>query len=261
VNSSTVSPIVDDLGRVVPLPERVDRVVSLVPSLTEAVAVSAPEVLVGATVWCTHPVDLDVVRVRGTKNPDLRRIVELRPDLVVANKEENRRIDVERLTARGVAVWVTDPSTVPEALDSLGRLLTFGLGLHGEPPWLGQARQAWSHDVPPVRLRVAVPIWRDPWMVVGPHTFAGDLLRRLGAANVFDDADSRYPATTPEGIAHRRPDLVVLPDEPYPFAAADGPEAFPRLRCQVVSGRLLTWYGPSLAEAVHLLDGVQTTQP
>ena len=91
----------DDLGTPVALPEPPRRIVSLVPSLTEALADAVPGALVGATDWCTHPADLDVTRVRGTKNPDLRAVLGLEPDLVVANKEENRELDVRRLRDRG----------------------------------------------------------------------------------------------------------------------------------------------------------------
>src|SRR3954451_13929778 len=98
---------IDDLGGPVRLERPPRRLVSLVPSLTEALAVTVPDRLVGATDWCTHPADLDVQRVRGTKNPDRAAIVALRPDLVVANREENRRLDVERLRAAGLPVWVT----------------------------------------------------------------------------------------------------------------------------------------------------------
>ena len=93
---------VDDEGRPVATPDRVRRVVSIVPSLTEAVALSDRALLVGATDWCTHPSDLDVVRVRGTKNPDVAAIVALAPDLVVANQEENRPDDLDALRAAGV---------------------------------------------------------------------------------------------------------------------------------------------------------------
>ena len=113
----------DDLGADVPLSGLATRVVSLVPSLTEALAASAPDVLVAATDWCTHPADLDVARVRGTKNPDLAAIRALSPDLVVANQEENRELDVRRLREVGVAVWVTRIETVEEALASMSRLL------------------------------------------------------------------------------------------------------------------------------------------
>src|SRR5882757_9909869 len=111
-----VTLIADDLGTPVAVPDRVARVVSIVPSLTETVAVTAPGLLVGATDWCTHPGDLDVVRVRGTKNPDVDAIVGLQPDVVLANQEENRADDIDALRVAGVAVWVTAPETLADAL-------------------------------------------------------------------------------------------------------------------------------------------------
>src|SRR5690349_22846958 len=98
----------DDLGTPLHLDGPAARVVSLVPSLTEAIAATRPEALVGATDWCTHPADLDVSRVRGTKNPDRAAIEALEPDVVLANREENRELDVARLRAAGIAVWVTE---------------------------------------------------------------------------------------------------------------------------------------------------------
>jgi len=239
--------MVDDLGRPVELDRPVRRVVSLVPSLTESLADSG--VLVGATTWCTRPAGLDVTRVRGTKNPDLHAIVALEPDLVVANKEENRELDVRRLHDAGVPVWVTDVETVPQALTSLGRLFGEALDLP-RPAWLDEAAALWSGPVPVATRRVAVPIWRDPWMVVGARTFAGDLLLRLGLDNVYATAADRYPTVPVEDIDARADlDLVLLPDEPYVFTESDGPEAFSRVPTALVSGRLLTWYGPSLVEA------------
>jgi ABC-type Fe3+-hydroxamate transport system substrate-binding protein len=235
-------------------PGRVRRVVSLVPSLTEAIAETAPELLAGATDWCTHPAGLDVTRVRGTKNPDTDRIIALAPDLVVANFEENREADLEVLRAAGVPVWVTVIRTLPEALSELTRMLA-ACGLD-EPPWLDAARTAWADvlDAPPPPSRTAVvPIWRRPWMVLGRDTFAGDVLARLGVANAYATDAERYPKASAEEIARRGPDLVVLPDEPYAFSAADGPEAFPGLPAALVSGRHLEWYGPSLAEARRVL--------
>ena len=243
----------DDLGADVPLTAPATRVVSLVPSLTEALAASAPEVLVGATDWCTHPADLDVARVRGTKNPDLAAIRARSPDLVVANQEENRELDVRRLREAGVAVWVTRIETVEEALASMSRLLTVALGV-ADPPWLVSARALWSQPVAP-RLSVAVPIWRDPWMVVGSPTYTDDLLTRAGLVNVLADRDGRYPSVTPEDIDGAGADVVLLPDEPYVFTAEDGPEAF-TTPTRLLSGRLLTWYGPAMVEAHAELTGL-----
>ena len=227
----------------------VERVVSLVPSLTEAIAATRPEALVGATDWCTHPAELDVARVRGTKNPDVRRVVGLAPDLVVANQEENRELDVRRLREAGVPVWVTRIETVPEAIASMTRLFTEALGWE-QPGWLAEVAAAWDRPVPPVRERVAVPVWRDPWMVVGRDTFTGDLLRRLGLANVYADHRDRYPSVELADLDRPDIDVVLLPDEPYVFNADDGPEAFRVVPTRLVSGRLITWYGPSLLEAV-----------
>jgi ABC-type Fe3+-hydroxamate transport system substrate-binding protein len=238
----------DDLGAPVDAPAPAARVVSLVPSLTESLAATRPDALVGATEWCTHPADLDVTRVRGTKNPDVRRIVELRPDLVVANQEENRELDVRRLRDAGVPVWVTVVETVPQAVTSMTRLFTEGLGW-GCPPWLDEVRDAWDRPAPEPHTRVVVPVWRDPWMVVGRDTFTGDLLRRRGYANVFAGHADRYPKVELAEIDADGVDVVLLPDEPYVFTESDGPEAFTRVPTRLISGRLLTWYGPSLLEA------------
>jgi ABC-type Fe3+-hydroxamate transport system substrate-binding protein len=245
--------VLDDLGAPVEISAPARRVVSLVPSLTESVASVSRESLVGVTDWCTHPGDLDVTRIRGTKNPDVAAIVALQPDLVLANKEENRRTDVEKLRAAGIAVWVTDIETVPAAMASLERL--FDLALQWtRPEWLAEAQQEWAGNHAGEGVPAVIPIWRDPWMVVGSSTFTGDLAARLGLRNTFGDSPERYPHTTVEQILLGRPELIVLPDEPYVFSADDGPECFAEVRIALVEGRLLTWYGPSLATARETLQ-------
>jgi hypothetical protein len=244
--------LADDMGSPVDIPGNVHRIVSLVPSLTEAIAATHRDSLIGATDWCTHPADLTVPRVRGTKNPDWRAIVALEPDLVLANKEENRELDVRRLRDAGVQVWVTVIETVPGALDSMDRLFTEALRWP-VPDWLVEARRLWSGPAPKISARVAVPIWRDPWMVVGSSTYTGDLLRRAGLGNVFDNHRDRYPSVGLDEIDRPDIDCVLLPDEPYVFSATDGPEEFHNVRTELVSGRLLTWYGPAMVEAAHVL--------
>ena len=241
--------VVDDEGRPVLLTGPVRRVVSLVPSLTEAVAATHRDLLVGATDWCTHPADLSVTRVRGTKNPDVDAIVALRPDLVLANAEENRAPDLDALRAAGVVVYVTDIRTLDDAFASLRRMLAVcGFPRVG---WLDAAADAWAAvPSPPVRRRAVVPIWRRPWMAVGRDTFTGAVLARLGVDNALADDPERYPRVDPAALPPH--DLVVLPDEPYRFTADDGPEAF-AAPSVLVSGRLLTWYGPSLTEAAQIL--------
>jgi ABC-type Fe3+-hydroxamate transport system substrate-binding protein len=227
---------------------QIERVVSLVPSLTESIGVTHPELLVGVTDWCTHPAGLEVARIGGTKNPRIDEVVALRPDLVLVNTEENRPADLDALRAARVRLWVTDFETVPAALDGLARLL-LALGL-GRPDWLERADDAWRAPWSGERRTAVVPIWRRPWMALGRDTFAGDMLTRLGVDHVLSGSPDRYPRFDPAGLPPV--DMVVLPDEPYVFTADDGPEAF-TAQSRLVSGRHLTWYGPSLAEARDVL--------
>jgi ABC-type Fe3+-hydroxamate transport system substrate-binding protein len=245
----------DDLGNEVAAPGRVRRVVSLVPSLTESVAACDMTMLVGITRWCSHPADLSVPRLGGTKNPDVPAIIALAPDLVLANDEENRDVDLAALRAAGLPVWVTRIRNLPEALYSLHRMINVGCGLP-RPGWLDAADKAWRYaERGRAGRRAIVPIWRRPWMVLGRDTFAGDLLARLGIGNVYAAHEQRYPKIALADLRRSGADLVVLPDEPYRFTADDGPEAFPEMPAALVSGRHLTWYGPSLVQAPAVLSG------
>ena len=250
--------VTDDLGVAIEFTARPTRVVSLVPSLTESIAVTLPGILVGVTDYCTHPSTVDsLARVGGSKYPKVDAVLAARPDLVVANAEENREEDVLRLRANGIPVWVTEAAhTVPVGLASVRRLLIDVLGAD-EPRWLADAERIWA-GMESVRATAIIPVWRKPWVVIGRDTFAGDVLRRLGVANAYADDPDRYPRPTLDALRAAfdtgAADLVILPDEPYLFTAKDGPEAFPGVRYALVSGRHLTWCGPSLVEAKNLLS-------
>ncbi len=169
---------------------------------------------------------------------------------MVANKEENRELDVRRLRDAGIAVWVTDIETVPAAVTSMETLVDV-LGWR-RPDWLTEVRRLWCGPVPSPTRRVVIPIWRDPWMVVGARTFTTDLVARLGWVNVYDQHAERYPHVDLADLDAAGADAVLLPDEPYVFTATDGPEAFTCTPTELVDGRLITWYGPSLLEASAL---------
>ena len=251
--------VIDARGTSVGLPDRVERVVSLVPSLTEWLVVAGVgERLVGVTDWCLEPAGAlaGLARVRGTKNPDLQAIRELEPDLVVANAEENRKLDVQRLEAGGVAVYVTMPTTVAGAV----------AGLRDLAAAVGDLPRAAARDAdlvaavagayrrrPGRRVRYACAVWRDPWMWVGRRTYAADLLGLAGGEPVLDDPATRSPRLDPATMAALGPELVLLPSEPYEFGAADAEEvaaAFGGPRVELVDGRALTWYGPRIPAAL-----------
>ena len=259
--------VVDARGTAVALPDRVGRVVSLVPSLTEwLVLAGAGERLVGVTDWCVEPAAaLDgVTRVRGTKNPDLAAVRGLEPDLVVANAEENRKLDVQRLEAGGLAVFVTMPTTVAGAVAELRALAAAVGDLPGaaaiDADLVAAVGDAYRRR-PTRRVRYACAVWRDPWLWLGRRTYAADLLGLAGGEPVLDDPATRYPKLDPGAMAALGPELVLLPSEPYEFAKADADEvaaAFPGAGVELVDGRALTWYGPRIPAALaafrELLD-------
>lgn len=223
---------------------------SLVPSLTETLASwGLADRLVGVTDWCTSPDLPGVARVRGTKNPDLAEIGLLRPDLVVANREENRRVDVERLRESGVVVHVTAPDSLVQVAASLRRLGAV-VGAHESADRLAdEIESAVEVSVEPP-LRTFCPVWRDPWISVGTGTIAGDLLRCAGFEVI--PAIDRYPRVELGAVRDLEPEVVLLPDEPYAFgpadlAAFDGWSAAIRF----VDGAALTWWGPRTAAAIE----------
>lgn len=247
------------------------RVVSLVPSLTEALfALEMGERVVGVTDWCVHPRD-DVAglpKVGGTKNPDLTRILALKPDLVVANHEENRRRDVERLREAGVPVWVTYPRTVREGaelLDALAELGGVGAALraHVVEPVLAAVAGAEARAAGQ-RPRVFCPIWRDPWMGVGADTYADDLIRLCGGSNPFaEHGDRRYPRVTLDEVIAAAPEVILLPDEPYRFDERDAAElrglsvpAAESGRIHLIDGTFVSWYGPRIRGAIEKVSAL-----
>jgi ABC-type Fe3+-hydroxamate transport system substrate-binding protein len=251
--------VTDARGTAVELPERVERVVSLVPSLTEWLVVAGVgERLVGVTDWCAEPADAlaGLARVRGTKNPDLEAVRALAPDLVVANAEENRKLDVQRLEAGGLAVFVTMPTTVAGAVGELRDLAAAVGDLPGaaalDAELVAAVGDAYRRR-PARRVRYACAVWRDPWMWLGRRTYAADLLGLAGGEPVLDDPATRYPRLDPATLAALAPELVLLPSEPYAFGDADAGEVaagFAGARVELVDGRALTWYGPRIPAAL-----------
>ena len=233
------------------------RIVSLVPSLTELVWwLGAGDRLVGRTRFCTEPAGLidSVPVIGGTKNPHIDRIQALTPDLVIANREENRREDIEALRSLGIDILLTDPNTVDEAL-AMVRELGQRLDTDASAETLiAESRRALDEPFPAAhrRPRVFVAVWKGPLMGLGANAYGHDLIERCGATNVLASS-TRYPELSREALAALRPDMILLPDEPYPFKQSDADDFSTIAPARVIDGKLVWWYGPRMPEAIRAL--------
>lgn len=219
------------------------RVVSLVPSATETLLAWDVDV-VACTRFCEQPAR---AHVGGTKDPDLAAIVALRPDLVVVDREENRRDDAEALISAGVPLHVTHIASLADVAPMMTSLAT----AVGVPP---PSTVQWHTE--PVWTSVFVPIWKRPWMTVNRRTYGASLLAAIGARNVFDDHPDTYPTVEPADVVTRHPVAVLLPSEPYPFAerhVAEVTELVPGAVPVLVDGQDLFWWGARTDAAVERL--------
>jgi ABC-type Fe3+-hydroxamate transport system substrate-binding protein len=221
-------------------------VVSLLPSATESLLAWGVDV-VACTRFCEQPA---LVHVGGTKDPDVAAIVALRPDLVVVDREENRREDAEALRAGGLAVHVTAVRSLADVEPTL-RALAAAVDATFPPASIEPDEAAEADDVvaPNVDGRWAsafVPIWRRPWMTISGDTYGSTLLASLGVANAFADDDRPYPQVELDDVAARRPTLVLVPSEPYAFRdshVAELQAAVPDAAVVRVDGQDLFWWG------------------
>jgi ABC-type Fe3+-hydroxamate transport system substrate-binding protein len=269
------------------------RVVSLVPSTTESLfELGLGEAVVGITTFCIYPEGrLDgLPRLGGPKNPDIAAIRDLQPDLALANHEENTRQAIEAIQEAGIPVWVSFPRSVAQAIEFLlqlaaifqdeaaeGRVKSLAAGVE-------QTRRLMMEKK---RTRYFCPIWKDRtaaglpwWMTFNRETYSHDLLDLLGGENIFRDRerrypleadlglakpqeatgrDRRYPRVVFEEIAAAKPEVVLLPSEPYAFEETDQrefEELFPAIHLNRIDGSLLTWHGTRLGRALRELAGL-----
>jgi ABC-type Fe3+-hydroxamate transport system substrate-binding protein len=281
--------ISDDRGRELIFGAAPKRVVSLVPSDTLSVAdLGCASALVGRTDYCELPADVvaNIPSVGGTKNPNIDKITEIAPDLVLVNQEENTRSDIEELAKRGFRIYVAFPKRVAEGISHLAKLARI-FKVDRDPKVYALCKQAYEavRDAEAARktktpLRAFCPIWMDPLMTIHGATFISDMMDLAGAQNVFADRerryplaadlgkrapassektaerDTRYPRVTMDEVVSRSPELVLLPDEPHPFSEEDANVfralAIPAAKKNVIrcSGKDLCWYGSRSAEGL-----------
>lgn len=264
----SLGPFYDASGARVTLAAPPERIVSLIPSITETLfALGLGERIAGCTIYCTQPAEgvATKARVGGEKNPKLEVIRGLGADLVIANVEENIREHIETLRAWGIAVYVTYPRTVADGIGlvrELGRLTgTEGRAAEIAGPLEAKFRALQLRLRGRAQTRVFCPIWRNPYMTVNRDTYVHDMLAVCGGENVFGDRPRRYPEVTLEEVAAARPEVILLPDEPYRFRAAHLADFAPhadvpavaRGRIHLVDGKLVAWYGPRIGEALDVL--------
>jgi ABC-type Fe3+-hydroxamate transport system substrate-binding protein len=245
------------------------RIVSLVPSLTEALfAFGVGDKVVGRTRYCTQPPHAvgRIAKVGGTKKVDLERVLSLRPDLVVAVKEENVREDVKAIEEAGVPVLLGTPETVEQAIGLLKELANRVQAPGKRAATVIDATEKVyeklkAEQTEPLtkKPRVFVPIWKKPYMSVGGDTYIHDVLMTCGGENVCED-HARYPTVSLQEVENSDPEVVLMPDEPYPFSAEDLPEFYEmdtvaarKERIHLIDGKLLSWYGPRMASSLTQL--------
>ena len=246
--------LTDQLGRTLEFAHPPRRIVSLVPSLTELLFdLGVGERVVGSTKFCARPpaeAQGHVARIGGTKRPRIDAILGLTPDLIIANREENRREDVEAL-AGAVPVYVSDIADPPGALEVVQAL---GIALRVE----AQARElhrrlsdAYAALPDLAGRRIAYLIWQGPFMVVGGGTYIDAMLRACRAVNVFG-ASERYPEVEREELSGCGADELWLSSEPFPFRdrhLAELAQTFPTSALRLVDGEAFSWYGSRLLHA------------
>ena len=244
------------------------RLISLCPSLTELVFdLGAGDELLARTKFCIHP-QPDVERIEkvgGTKNPKVARIVELAPDLVLMNEEENRREDAEAIREAGIRVHSSLPRTAEETA-AMVRSIGGAIGRRSRAEEIARDIERRAERVrraaegrPPVSF--AYLIWREPWMTVNGDTFVDAMLTLAGGRNVFGGRDERYPTIGIEELRDAAPDAVLLSSEPFPFGTKHIEElarltGFEPGRFALVDGELLSWHGSRTPRGIDYAESV-----
>ena len=247
--------VTDMMGREIIVPARPRRIVSLVPSQTELLAdLGLEEEVVGITKFCVHPEGWfrSKARIGGTKTVHLDKVEALRPDLILANKEENVREQIEALGATA-PVWVSDIQTLDEALRMIRRVGDLTSRTDAAESIALRIADGFSslRLFASARNPIAYGIWRNPWMWAGGDTFISDILSRIGGKNVLTDLP-RYPTLSLDALATLEPSTVLLSSEPYPFKEkhmAEVKAVLPDAEVLLVDGEMFSWYGSRLLQA------------
>lgn len=252
----------DQLGRTINLPQPPQRIISLVPSITELIYdLGLVEQLVGRTKFCVHPkTELkSITNIGGTKTVHFDRVAALAPDLIIANKEENQQEQVEQLIEAGYPVWV---SAMDNFSDSLEMIAALGKVLDKSTEAdeiVRRSRELMDTFIAKNTQKVAYLIWRKPYMTIGNDTYIHDMLAHLGYENIYKD-QTRYPSFTLEELKERAPEAIFLSSEPFPFKEKhieELQEIFPDIPILLVDGEAFSWYGTRFLKTYEYLQRLQ----
>ncbi len=248
--------IVDQLGYPLNFKNRPKRVVSLVPSISEALAAYEPSIeLLGVTRFCTHPAHLRKTKeiIGGTKDIDVDRILSLQPDVVIANKEENGKAAVVKLKTQ-VPVFISDIKNADDAID-LFQKLEHLFYVPKEKQIAFEVEKTTKRIKPFLSGSAAYIIWKDPLMHAGNDTFINFWLEKIGLKNF--SKDNRYPEISSKSLRNKNPDYIFLSSEPYPFKEKnlkEFQEEFPNSKVALVDGRMFSWYGTAILETEQYFE-------
>jgi len=249
----------DMLGREIEISFPPKRIISVVPSQTELLYdLGLENEVIGITKFCVHPESWfrTKERIGGTKKLNIEKIRSLKPDLIIANKEENEQAQIEEL-AKEFPVWISDIQTLPQALQMM-QVVGLITGTEQKANELVEEIVAGFTKLHKAATpkRVAYFIWYNPWMTVGKDTFISNMIQTIGWQNVFADT-SRYPEIALQDLKERNPDLVLLSSEPYPFKEKHVEEiksVLPNADVRLVDGEMFSWYGSRMKEAVAYME-------
>jgi len=247
------------LGNSITLNHPPRRIISLVPSQTELLYdLGLNEEVVGITKFCVHPDEWfrSKKKVGGTKTVHIDVIKSLSPDLIIANKEENTKEQIEELSAK-FSVWVSNIQTVEDGLRMIHEVGILVGKTETAQQLTSEIRSGFAQlkkvNMP---MRVAYFIWRKPWMCAGGDTFISDIIKKIGWDNVLAE-EPRYPEISLEQLIGRKPDIVLLSSEPYPFKdthIAEIKATLPNASVLLVDGEMFSWYGSRMKKAVPYFE-------
>jgi ABC-type Fe3+-hydroxamate transport system substrate-binding protein len=251
--------IVDMMGRSIDLPKVPNRIISLVPSQTELLYdLDLNERVVGITKFCIHPKSwfTSKQRIGGTKSINFETIAALQPDLIIANKEENTKDEIEELSKK-YPVWISDISTLESSLEMI-RQVGFLTQTESKAFSISEVIQEGFNEIiskTPKKLKVAYCIWKNPWMFCGGDTFVNDIIEKIGLDNCIKVLP-RYPIVELEELQQYKPDILWLSSEPFPFKEKHLEEIqqhFPKSKIQLVDGEMFSWYGSRMVHSIKYL--------